>query len=199
VPGRSEVAPVIGETRRTVLKRDVPLPRVLMACRIPPFTDARFDAGDLAAQILGQGRGSRLYRRLVRERRLARDVATFAFPLVTGGSVLMAWITGFPEGDAAVLETAAGEELEALVGVEDGEVERARTLAAAREVRGMEHLDHRADLVSMYTTLFDDPERLNSTLARIRAVETDQIRAFARDFLGPDNRAVLAYVPGGEA
>ncbi len=197
VPGRTEVSAVIGETRRTVLERDVPLPRVLIACRIPPFTDVRFDAADLAAQILGQGRGSRLYRRLVREKRLARDVATFAFPLVTGGSVLMVWVTGFPEGDVGVLEAAAGEELEALSGVTDAEVERARTLAAAREVRGMEHLDHRADLVSMYTTIFDDPDRLNTTLARVRGVETGQVRDFARDFLGADNRAVLAYVPGG--
>jgi predicted Zn-dependent peptidase len=199
VPGRTQVPPVIGETRHTVLERDVPLPRVLMACRIPPFTDARFDAADLATQILGQGRGSRLYRRLVRERRLARDVSTFAFPLVTGASMLLVWITGYPDGDVEVLETAAGEELDALPDVDDQEVERARTLATARETRGMEHLDHRADLVSMYTTVFDDPERLNTALARIAAVRTDDVRAFARDFLGSDNRAVLAYVPGGDA
>jgi predicted Zn-dependent peptidase len=199
IPGRTQVPPVIGETRHTTLERDVPLPRVLMSCRIPPFTDARFDAADLATQILGQGRGSRLYRRLVRERRLARDVSTFAFPLVTGGSMLLVWITGYPDGEVEVLEAAAGEELDALPGVTDQEVERARTLAAARETRGMEHLDHRADLVSMYTTVFDDPERINTTLGRIAAVRTDDVRAFARDFLGPDNRAVLSYVPGGDA
>jgi predicted Zn-dependent peptidase len=195
VPGRTSVPAVLGDTRRTVLERDVPLPRVLVGLRIPPFTDDRFDAADLAAQILGQGRGSRLYRALVREKRLARDVSCFAFPLVTGGSTLLVWLTGYPDGDPEELEAAAGEELEALAGVGDDEVERARTLAGAREVRGMEHLDHRADLVSMYTTLFDDPERLNSTLARIRAVETADVRRFAADFLGPDNRAVVTYVP----
>jgi predicted Zn-dependent peptidase len=199
VPGVTSVPPVLGETRRTVLERDVPLPRVLLACRIPPFTDPRFDAGDLATQILGQGRGSRLYRILVREKRVARDVSTYAFPLVTGASMLLVWITGYPDGDVAGLEAEAGDVLEGLTDVGDEEVERARTLAAAREVRGMEHLDHRADLVSMYTMLLDDPERLNTTLARIRAVETGQVRRFAQDFLGTDNRAVVAYVPAEEA
>jgi predicted Zn-dependent peptidase len=195
VPGRTEVPPTLGEVRRTVLVRDVPLPRALIAYRIPPFTDERFDAADLSAQILGQGRGSRLYRVLVREKRIARDVATYAFPLVTGGSTLLVWITGYPGGDVDRLEAEAADVLCGLVDVSDEEVERARTLAQAREVRGMEHLDHRADLVSMFTALLGDPERLNTMLARIRAVETADVRRFASEFLGADDRAVVAYVP----
>jgi predicted Zn-dependent peptidase len=195
VPGRTEVPPTLGEVRRTVLVRDVPLPRALIAYRIPPFTDERFDAADLSAQILGQGRGSRLYRVLVREKRIARDVATYAFPLVTGGSTLLVWITGYPGGDVDRLEAEAADVLCGLVDVSDEEVVRARTLAQAREVRGMEHLDHRADLVSMFTALLGDPERLNTMLARIRAVETADVRRFASEFLGADDRAVVAYVP----
>ena len=49
----------------------------------------------------------------------------------------------------------------------------------------------------MYATFFDDPERLNATVDRIRGVTADQIRDVAREFFGPDNRAVVAYVPAG--
>ena len=199
IPGIVEVPAVLGDTRRIELVRDVPLPRLMVALRIPPFTDPRFEAIDLAAQILGQGRGSRLYRSLVREKRIARDASTFAFPLVAGGSMLLAFVTGYPGGDIAALEAALGDELDGMAQVTDAEVERGRTLAEAREVRGLESMSHRADLLSMYTTVFDDPTRLNSTVARIRAVETAQVRDVARSMFGADNRAVLAYLPEGDA
>ena len=34
---------------------------------------------------------------------------------------------------------------------------------------------------------------------RMRAVTVEDVRAFARERLGPDNRAVLTYEPKGEA
>ena len=46
-----------------------------------------------------------------------------------------------------------------------------------------------------FALYFDDPGRLNSELDRLRAVTVDQIRAFARERLGQDNRAVLTYEP----
>jgi predicted Zn-dependent peptidase len=195
VPGRSDVGPVLGETVRTRLVRDVPLPRLLIGCRIPPYTDPRFEAMDLCAQILGQGKGSRLYRSLVREQRLARDASSYAYPLVTGGSMLLVFVTGYPDTDLDGLEEAVFAEMDAMASVADAEVERARTLAAAREVRGLESLAERADVVSMTTTLFNDPHRVNGALERIAAVETEAVRRMAARFLGADNRAVVSYEP----
>ncbi len=199
VPGRIDAGPVLGATPRADLSRDVPLPRLIVALRIPPYTDPRFDAVDMAAQILGQGRGSRLYRSLVREKRVARAASTYALPLVTGGSMMLAFVTGYPETDLAELEAALGDELDSMADVTDAEVERGRVLAEAREVRGLESMAQRADVLSMYTTVFDDPGRLNDAVTRIRAVDTDDVRAVSRSFFGADNRAVVAYRPSGDA
>ena len=51
----------------------------------------------------------------------------------------------------------------------------------------------------MFELYFDDPNRLNTELDRLRAVTVDEIRAFAKERLGPDNRAVLIYEPKGSA
>ena len=63
-----------GEVRETVHDK-VPLPRVYVGFRAPVFGDPRLDALDIAAQILAGGKGSRLHRRLVRDERIAQDVA----------------------------------------------------------------------------------------------------------------------------
>ena len=47
-------------------------------------------------QLLAGGKGSRLHRRLVRDERLAQDVAVFTLPFVGGASVCVGWATVRP-------------------------------------------------------------------------------------------------------
>ena len=195
LPGDPSIAPLIGETVREHVLADVPLPRVVMAFRIPPYSSDDFAVAEVSRGLLGMGRSSRLYRRLVRERRVAKGVVTFAFPLLTGSSMLLAWATGYPGSSAEELESALAEELEGLAEAEAHEVERAIALAETDLVRSLERAGERADLLSMFVLYFGDPDRLNRELDRLRAVTVDEIRAFAGERLGADNRAVLTYEP----
>ena len=195
LPGDPSIAPLIGETVREHVLADVPLPRVVMAFRIPPYSSDDFAVAEVSRGLLGMGRSSRLYRRLVRERRVAKGVVTFAFPLLTGSSMLLAWATGYPGSSAEELESALAEELEGLAEAEAHEVERAIALAETDLVRSLERAGERADLLSMFELYFGDPDRLNRELDRLRAVTVDEIRAFAGERLGADNRAVLTYEP----
>ena len=71
----------------------VPLPRVYVGYRAPSFGDTRLDALDIAAQVLAGGKGSRLHRRLVRDERIAQDVALFTLGFIGGASVAAGWAT----------------------------------------------------------------------------------------------------------
>jgi len=195
LPGTPQLDPLIGETVRDVVVSDVPLPRVIMGFRIPPYTDPGFGVIEVARAVLGMGRASRFYERLVRERRIATSVVTYAFPLLTGASMLLVWATGFPGGDPAALEQAMSEELDALTSVEQSEIDRAIALTETDLVLTLERVAERADLLSMFELYFGEPGRLNSELDRLREVTLDQIRTFAGERLGTDNRAVLTYVP----
>jgi zinc protease len=62
-------------------------------------------------------------------------------------------------------------------------------------LRELQRVDERADQLSMFATLFDDPDRINSELERMKAVDAAQVRAFAERYLVPENRTVLHYVP----
>jgi predicted Zn-dependent peptidase len=195
IPGDPNLAPVIGSTVRERVEAEVPLPRVLVAFRVPTYTDAGFYAADLASSVLGTGRASRLYRSLVRERRVAKDVMSFVFPLTSGAGMLLVWATGFPDADPEMLEAALLAEVEALASVTEQEIQRAVALTETSLVRQLEQVGERADLVSMFDQLFDDPERLNGELDRLRAVSPADVSSFAESFLGADNRAILTYVP----
>jgi zinc protease len=195
LPGDPELPPTIGTTVRDEVVSEVPLPRVILGLRIPPYSSDDFAVAEVARSVLGTGRSSRLYRRLVRERRVAKDVVTYAFPLLTGAGMLLTWATGYPGAEPVELERALGGELEALADTTAEEVERAVAVSETDLVRSLERVAERADLLSMFALYFDEPARLNTELDRLRAVTPDAVRRFAGERLQNDNRAVLTYVP----
>ena len=191
------LAPAIGSEVRILVPDRVPLPRIHFGFRGPLFGDPRLDALDLAGQILAGGKGSRLHRRLVREERLAQDVAFFSMGLIAGASVTAGWTTARPGVDLEVLEAAYWEELERMARepVSVDELERAKALTEADELGALQSVAEKADRLSMYATLFGDPGMVNSILPRYLGTTAEQIQAVCRDVFKPENRVVLTYVP----
>jgi predicted Zn-dependent peptidase len=189
--------PTLGGERREVVHDRVPLPRVYLGYRAPVFGDERLDALDIASQILAGGKGSRLHRRLVRDDRIAQDVAFFTLGFVGGGSISAGWATVRPGIDVARVEAVVHEESERLGSerVSDDELARARALVEADELGALQRVEERANRLSMYATLFDDPSLINRMLDRYLAVGADQIRDVTAEVLRADNRVVLTYLP----
>jgi zinc protease len=189
--------PTLGEEHREIVHDKVPLPRVFVGFRAPVFGDTRLDALDIAAQILAGGKGSRLNRRLVRDERIAQDVALFTLPFIGGASICAGWATVRPGVEVGRVEAALLEELERLgtEPVTDDEIARARALVEADELGSLQRVEERADRLSMYATLFDDPGLVNRMLPRYLAVTPDAIRDAAAATFRADNRLVLTYLP----
>jgi predicted Zn-dependent peptidase len=186
---------------REVVPDDVPLERVHVGYRCPPFGSREYDALEVAAHILAGGRGSRLHRRLVRDEQVAQDVALFALPLVAGSSIAAGWVTARPESDAATVEAILDEELERITreAVTGDELARAHALVESAEYGALSRMDEVADRLSMFTTYFDRPELINEQLGRYLAVDAEAIRAACAQTFDPDARAVLTYVPRAAA
>jgi predicted Zn-dependent peptidase len=184
------------EVRETVPDR-VPLPRLYLAHRAPPFGTDAYDALEVASDILGSGRASRLYASLVREQRLAQDATVFVFPFVGGATMLALWVTARPGVTPEALEAALHVELDRLAadGPTEAELERVRNLNAAHTAAALERISERADRLSMYTCLFDEPERINEEVARYARVAAADVVAALGETVRRDNRVTLTYVP----
>ena len=198
--GDMSLPPLIGAEKREIVEDRVPLPRHFFGFRAPIMADPRFDALEVASQILAGGKGSRLYRRLVRDEKIAQDVSFFVLGLIGGASIAAGQATVRPGVDPAVVERAFEEELEKIgrEPVTADELARARALIETFELEALQRVDERADRLAMYATLLDDPDMINRQLGRYLAVGKAEIQAVAAAFLRPDNRAVLTYMPATE-
>jgi len=209
IPRIPDVAPfvppstpdVLGSEVRSVVADAVPLERVHFGFRMPAYGTPEYDALEVGTQILAGGRGSRLYRRLVRDERIAQDVAAFALPLVSGHSIYAGWVTARPESDAATVERGYIEELQRMTiePVTEDELARAHALIESAEFAALSRVDEVADRLNNYATYFDRPELINEQLGRYRAVDAEAIRSAAAGVFRDDNRAVVTYVPAEPA
>ena len=147
--------------------------------------------------MLGSRRGSRLYRALVCDNEVASEVSAFTWDLAKGADLFVVDATARPGTDAATLEAAVVAEIDRMraEGVRGDEVDRALALIETDYVSSMQGAGDRADALSKFATLFGDPALVNEQLDHYRAVSADAVTAFARTFLGEDNRASLVYVP----
>jgi predicted Zn-dependent peptidase len=202
LPGRPELEPfALGREVRETVEGTFALSRVYVGFRVPPVGTDDFYAVDMLTEVLSAGKSSRLYRDLVRDRRVARGAAAFTFPVSTGAALLVLRGISPPGGDVAQLEAALLDEVAALAaeGPTPAEMERAMTGVEVRNLLDLQRVAERADRLSMLTTTFDDPGRINTELARYRAVTPDDVRRVAARYLAADNRAVLTYVPRAAA
>jgi predicted Zn-dependent peptidase len=195
--GDLSLPPTLGGEIREIVRDRVPLPRVYLGFRAPAAGDTRLDALEVAGQILAGGKGSRLHRRLVRDERIAQDVALFALGFIGGASVCAGWATVRPGIAVDRVEAALHQEIERLAvePVSADELARAFALIEADELGSLQRVEERADRLSMYATLFDDPELINQMLKRYLAVTPEAILEVAAATFRPDNRLVLTYLP----
>ncbi len=186
-----------GTWLRETVEDDVMVPRLFLASRSPAFGTEAYYAASLCAAVLGLRRGSRLRRALVREQEVASAVSVSTWDLAKGADLFVVDATARPGVTAEQLEAAVAVELDRVVadGVREDEVSRAVALLETDMVLALQSAGDRADKLSMHATLFGEPERVNGELERYRGVTAAQVTAFARERLGPDNRASLMYVP----
>src|SRR3984957_4048857 len=200
VPKIAAVTPPITSERRAVIHDQVELPRVYMAW----LTSSIFKPGDadadLAAEILGGGKSSRLYKKLVYEKQIALDVSASQQSLILG-SVFEIVVTARPGHTADEMEKAVDAELAPCrkSGPTAVELERARNGTETGMIQGLERLGGFggvADRLNEYNHYLGNPGYFPEDVHRYQSATTESIRTFAQDQLKPTARVIVYGIPG---
>ena len=192
--------PVIASERRLVVQDRIELPRVYMAWITPPFFKEGDGDADIVAGALGQGRASRLYKRLVYEKQIAQDVIAYQYSLMLG-SVFGIEATARPGRTLRELESAIDEELALMrkEGPRAEEIERARNVFETQLLSGLQlrgGFGGVADQLNLYNHYLGTPDYLTQDIMRHRNVTAESARRFAERYLQSANRVVVHGVPG---
>ena len=184
-------------------------PALGLAYHVPPRWTPQWFAFGLIDQILGQGRDSRLFDRLVQQRSLTGDVSAGINAFLGNQfnySGPMLWLVSvFHDADkpAATLLAAIDSEIDLLRSrlIDAATLTRARTKmrSALYGIVDSESGIGKLDLLASFALFDDAPARINQLEAGFAAVTPALVQSTAREFLRPENRTVYTIVAGAKA
>ncbi|WP_052465869.1 M16 family metallopeptidase [Mobilicoccus massiliensis] len=194
-PAATPPLPPLTAATRVEIDQAVPAPRLYLGFRLPPDHTSEFDAAALALEIVGGIAISRLEKRLVR----GTEIATFASAAALGlaDGVSLGFVAAQPTDGVSLaeLEEAIVAELEefAAQGPTAIEMEAAAAQNEREWLSTLADVEQRADQIGRLTTLYDDPQGINTHLDRLLALTPEDVRRAADVWLRPESRAAVVY------
>jgi predicted Zn-dependent peptidase len=186
--------------RRIAMEAKVNLPNELIIWR----SVALFQPGDaeldLIAEILGGGKTSRLYKRLVYDLKIAQAVHANNASQLHAGELEIGF-TPLAGHTLAEIEKVVDEEVEKIrtQPVEPRELERVRNRIRTTFFRSLEPVQGRGNRLLSYAYFAGDPGYIGRDLARYQAVDAATLQKYAAQFLRKDARLVITVDPNPAA
>jgi zinc protease len=200
-PGfRDVMAPVqSAEQSDTLYDALAELPAFHVVYRIPQARTPDHYALELVADVLGDGRSSRLYQKLVKEREIVQEIHV-GTDYRRGPDLFSFW--------AVLSEGHSGEEARKVIydeladiaenGISDRELEKVRNRARASFVFGLQTTLRRASRLAEFGLYWGDPTLLRTELGRYLEVTAEDIRRVVGTYLVPTQRTWVDVLPATE-
>ncbi|WP_114777421.1 M16 family metallopeptidase [Botryobacter ruber] len=172
---------------------DVPLSAIYKAYHMPGRSHKDYHAIDLISDILGNGKSSRLYNRLVKEQKLFNTISASVSGSIEPGMLLIQGKLneGVALEDAnAAIEAVTAELTEYMV--EEHELNKVKNQAETVIVFSEIELLNRAMNLA-YSKLLGDANFINLEGQKVQAVTPQDILRCAKQVLDPNNCSTLLY------
>lgn len=183
---------------RLDMRDKVHLPRLSIVWPTGPVFGPHEAPLDILSVVMGEGQSSRLYKTLVYDRRIARDVVVDHYSREIAGEFVVQ-IMANPGQSLEEIEEIVHAQFDGLY--DDPPTERELQMALnqieTHNVRSLERIGGfggRADQLNLYNVFAGDPGRINTDIERYRAVTIEDVLRVAREMLGP-HRVRLTVMP----
>jgi len=185
-------------TQRQRMEDRVPQARIYKAWNVPQAGTSQADDLNVFAELLGLGKNSRLYERLVYKDQIASSVSA-SLDSREIGSQFYIEATARPGIDLRKVEEAIDQELARLLsdGPSSDELKRVKTQYLSRFVRGIERIGGfggKSDVLAQNEVLAGSPDHYKVTLSRVSEVTAHELQAAAKEWLS-DGAYVLEVRP----
>lgn len=188
--------PITKEIVDTAYDANIQIPAIMTAYRVPGMTSKESIALQLASDVLSQGASSRMYKKLVDDKKEALQVGTFNYTLEDYG----AYITyALPSGDAK-LETLLADMDEEIVKLQNNLISEVEFTKIRNQFENnyigsnTKMLGVAENLANGYT-FYKNTNYINLELDEVRKVTRQDIQDVVKKYLNPNQRVVLYYLP----
>lgn len=188
--------PITQTIRATYEDPNIQIPMVVATYRTPSMKTRDARVLDMVSTYLSDGKSSKLYKKLVDEKKMALQVAAFNYTQEDYGLYIL---YGLPLG-----KTPAADMLKEI----DDEIVKLQTdLISEKDLQKLKNkfentyvnsnatIEGIAENLASYYMLYGDVNLINSEIDIYRSITREEIRDIAKKYLNPNQRLVLDYIP----
>jgi len=180
--------------RKLELSGEVPLDAFYKTWHMPSRLEKGYYVAELITEILGGGASSRLYQRLVKERKLFSNIECYQFGSTDAGLLTIEGklIKGIKPEDA---ENAVEEVLSQMreEKVTDAELEKVKNKTESMITFEDMSVMSRANSLAYYE-LLGNAELMNTEMSKYAAITTDDVLQFSKEIFDKNNGNTLYYL-----
>lgn len=193
------VEPVKNAEVRDTIYDNVQLPAVMMGYHTPAQGTPDSYAVSMLAQILSQGKSSRMQKSIVDEQQKAIFVGAFPFPTEDPGMALMFGVTNMGVAIDA-LEESINKEVEKVQTelISEDEFQKLKNQIESDMISENSKVEGIAENLANYFVYYGDANLINTEISRYMKVTREDIKRVANEYFRKDNRVVLHYLPKSE-
>lgn len=188
--------PITQTLKATYVDPNIQTPMILTSYRIPSMKTRDARILDLISTLLSDGKSSRLYKKIVDDKKLALQIGAFTYSNEDYGMYV---IYGLPLGENTT-ETILKEIDDEITRLQtdfisENELQRLENVTDNRFVNNNATVEGIAENLATYYLLYGDVNLINTEIDLYHSITREEIMAVAKKYLNPNQRLILDYVP----
>lgn len=188
--------PLNGEKKRSFNDPNIQIPMGLVSYRTPSMKSRDAYVLDMISSILSGGKSSRLYKKMVDEKKISLQVQAVNLSLEDYGAYV---ILSLPVGENSLktLYENIDEEIEVLKSelITEREYEKLQNVFENNFVNSNASMAGIANSLARNYMLYGDTDLINSTIEIYRSITREEIKDVANRYLNNNNRVLIDYLP----
>ena len=189
-------APITQTLKATYEDANIQKPMYITAYRTPSMKTRDARVLDMISTILSDGKSSRLYKKIVDDKKMALQAGAFSNSQEDYGMYI---IYAMPQGEAtgADLLKEIDEEILKMQTelISEKDLEKLKNVYDSNYVDSNSSVEGVAENLASYYLLYGDVNLVNTEIEMYRSITREEIRDVAKKYLNPNQRLILDYVP----
>ncbi len=175
---------------------NIQIPAVVTAYRTPSFKERDAYVLDMISSYLSSGKSSKLYKKLVDEKKMALQVGAFNISQEDYGMYV---VFGLPLGGTKLNDMVVEMDKE-IVKIQNNlisekDYQKLQNKFENQFVNSNASISGIANSLARYYMLYGDTNLINNEIKIFESITREEIRAVAKKYLNPNQRLVLEYLP----
>ncbi|MFH1049998.1 MAG: pitrilysin family protein [bacterium] len=176
---------------------DVPTPAVFLAYHIEGFTNEKSYAGDIVANILGVGKSSRLWKKLVIDKQIANEVGAYIDKREHSSLLIIYAFANTPNISCNQLYDEINSTIQEIKSnsITDDEMQKSINQLSSQMAFEIESFSGLAETIAQFAVFMDDPEKIFTNLDIYSKFSKSDIHKYIQKIFGNGTGVRIDAIP----